>query len=154
MLERINWENRFKELLGSEDCYTIDSYSWTLLFSHSIFCIPSSHILWWIPIELPAPIPSLQEVAAMMVNATLPPGHRRRPLTQARPSDLTPRNGIMERFRDWVVSGLGSLYHPVIFTPGQLCSPDDIWQNMDSFLVVRLRRGYYWYLVGGYQGCS
>lgn len=99
------------------------------------------------------PWPSLQEIAAMMLNATLPPGHRRRPLTQARPSDLTPSNGIMERFRDWVVSGLGSLHYPVLCTPGQLCSPGDIWQNIDSFLVVRLRRGYYWHLVGGYQRC-
>lgn len=149
MLERIHWEDRFKELLGSEDCYTIKSYSWTLLFSHSIFCIPPSHTLWWIPIGLPA----LTLSAAMMVNATLPPGHRRRPLTQARPSDLTPGNGIMERFREWVVSGLGSLHYPVIWTPGQLCSPGDIWQTIDSFLVVRLRRGYYWHLVGGYQRC-
>lgn len=79
----------------------------------------------------------------MMVNATLPSGQRRRPLTQVAPI----RFSFPEIYNSLEIKLFGgSLYYPSgSHGMGIFYYPADIWQCVDSFLVVQLR-------VGRHQG--
>lgn len=104
------------------------------MFPFTIFCIPLSDILWWITIGFPA----LLEVAVMMVNATLPSGQRTRPPTQPTPI----RFSFPEIYNSLEIKLFGGSYYPSgSHETGIFYHPADIWQSVDSFLVVKLRVG-------------